>query len=112
MKLFRGKKGEDLALNYLKNKGYELIVRNFRSKFGEIDLIVKDGEVIVFVEVKYRLSDDYGSPKDAVTYDKIKKIIKTAEYFIVKNNLNSLYRFDVVSIFKNNIEHVKNAFTL
>ncbi|UOD34927.1 YraN family protein [Deferribacteraceae bacterium V6Fe1] len=112
MKLFKGKKGEELALNYLKNNGYELIEKNFKSKFGEIDLVMKDGEVVVFVEVKYRLSEDYGSPKDAVTYGKIKKIIKTAEYFIVKNNLNSLYRFDVVSIFKDNIEHIKNAFTL
>ncbi|MBZ4672205.1 YraN family protein [Deferribacterales bacterium Es71-Z0220] len=112
MKLFKGKKGEELALNFLENNGYKLIEKNFKSKFGEIDLIMKDGEVIVFVEVKYRLSEDYGSPKDAVTYEKMKKIIKTAEYFIVKNNLNSLYRFDVVSILKNNIEHVKNAFTL
>ncbi|MBC7196082.1 MAG: YraN family protein, partial [Deferribacterales bacterium] len=110
MKLFKGKKGEELALNFLENNGYKLIEKNFKSKFGEIDLIMKDGEVIVFVEVKYRLSEDYGSPKDAVTYEKMKKIIKTAEYFIVKNNLNSLYRFDVVSILKNNIEHVKNAF--
>jgi putative endonuclease len=112
VKLFKGKKGEELALNFLENNGYKLIEKNFKSKFGEIDLIMKDGEVIVFVEVKYRLSEDYGSPKDAVTYEKMKKIIKTAEYFIVKNNLNSLYRFDVVSILKNNIEHVKNAFTL
>jgi len=112
VKLFKGKKGEELALNFLENNGYKLIEKNFKSKFGEIDLIMKDGEVVVFVEVKYRLSEDYGSPKDAVTYEKMKKIIKTAEYFIVKNNLNSLYRFDVVSILKNNIEHVKNAFTL
>lgn len=112
MKLFLGKKGEELAFNYLKGIGYELIERNFRCKFGEIDLIVKDGQVIVFVEVKYRSSDDYGSPKEAITNDKIKKIIKAAEYFIVKNNVNSLYRFDVVSIFKNNIEHIKNAFML
>ncbi|MBZ4643608.1 MAG: putative endonuclease [Deferribacteres bacterium] len=112
MKLFKGRKGEDLALEYLEKNGFVIIEKNFRSRFGEIDLIVKDGQTIVFVEVKYRLSENYGSPKEAVTNEKIKKIIRTAQYFITKNNFNSLYRFDVVSIYKDKIEHIKNAFTL
>lgn len=112
MKLFKGRKGEDLALEYLEKNGFVIIEKNFRSRFGEIDLIVKDGQTIVFVEVKYRLSENYGSPKEAVTNEKIKKIIMTAQYFITKNNFNSLYRFDVVSIYKDKIEHIKNAFTL
>jgi len=112
VKFFKGRKGEDLALEYLEKNGFVLIEKNFRSRFGEIDLIVKDGQTIVFVEVKYRLSENYGSPKEAVTNEKIKKIIRTAQYFITKNNFNSLYRFDVVSIYKDKIEHIKNAFTL
>lgn len=112
MKFFKGRKGEDLALEYLEKNGFVIIEKNFRSRFGEIDLIVKDGQTIVFVEVKYRLSENYGSPKEAVTNEKIKKIIRTAQYFITKNNFNSLYRFDVVSIYKDKIEHIKNAFTL
>jgi putative endonuclease len=112
VKLFKGRKGEDLALEYLEKNGFVIIEKNFRSRFGEIDLIVKDGQTIVFVEVKYRLSENYGSPKEAVTNEKIKKIIRTAQYFITKNNFNSLYRFDVVSIYKDKIEHIKNAFTL
>jgi putative endonuclease len=112
VKFFKGRKGEDLALEYLEKNGFVIIEKNFRSRFGEIDLIVKDGQTIVFVEVKYRLSENYGSPKEAVTNEKIKKIIRTAQYFITKNNFNSLYRFDVVSIYKDKIEHIKNAFTL
>lgn len=112
MKLLKGKEGEDKALKYLISNGYKLIERNFRSHFGEIDLIVEKDGVVVFVEVKYRHSNSFGSPIEAITEDKIKKIIKTAQYFIVKNNLNALHRFDIVAVTDEKIEHIKNAFTL
>ena len=85
---------------------------NFRCKIGEIDIIGKDGDALVFYEVKYRSSDCMGSPKEAVNYTKIRKICKVSDYYrlINKLNENTKLRFDVISIKGENIEWVKNAF--
>ena len=111
-----GNLGENLALKYLKNKGWEFIERNFRSYFGEIDLILKDKETLVFVEVKTRFSKSYGYPEEAVTPRKIRSLIKTVQYFKLKHpNLPDSLRIDVIAIDLDpkeekllNLRHIKN----
>lgn len=94
-----GKLGEKLALKHLQNKGYRLIIQNFRCRLGEIDLIVQDKNQIVFVEVKTRFSKKYGLPEEAVTASKQKSIIKTADYFLLLHpKLAPSFRIDVVAI--------------
>lgn len=77
-----GKLGEDLAIKYLKEKGYEIIERNFRCKQGEIDIIAKTKEEYVFIEVKTRTNQMYGNPVDAVNNTKKKHIYSATEYYI------------------------------
>ncbi|WP_300410374.1 YraN family protein [Lagierella sp.] len=108
-----GNIGEDLAKNYLEDKGYILIERNYSWGLGEIDLIMLHDDIIVFVEVKLRKNDLYGRPRDFVTPNKQKKIMITAENYILKNGLENYQpRFDVVEILMDNkyIEHIENAF--
>ncbi|MDO5018527.1 MAG: YraN family protein [Lagierella massiliensis] len=108
-----GNFGEDIAKAYLEKKGYTLIDRNYSSSFGEIDLIMNKGEVLVFIEVKLRKNSDFGRPRDFVTSSKQKKILKTALTYMSKKQLQELQpRFDVVEILTDNnyIEHIENAF--
>lgn len=94
-----GKRGEDLALEHLKNKGFKFIDRNFSCRYGEIDLIMKHKNTLVFVEVKARLSTKYGTPEEAVTPWKVKSIIKTAQFFTLHNKkLPKRQRIDVVAV--------------
>ncbi|ODS33651.1 MAG: 50S ribosomal protein L19 [Candidatus Scalindua rubra] len=111
-------KGENLAKKFLKKKGYKILKRNYVCKSGEIDIIAYDKGVISFVEVKSRLSEDFGPPELAVTNEKRSKIIRTALNYLMANQIEDMdYRFDIVSIlFKENdnnpdIELLKNAFT-
>lgn len=110
-----GTNGEDAACDYLTRLGYKIYCRNFRSYFGEIDIIAIDGNEIVFVEVKTRTQKIFGRPAEAVDINKKHHIYKTAEYFVLLNELeNSFLRFDVIEIYinKNNdlkISHIKNA---
>ena len=97
-----GALGERLALKFLKNKGYRFIESNFRSTFGEIDLIFQDKKTLVLVEVKTRFSDFYGKPEEAITPRKINTIIKTGEYFSLINKFTGEMRVDVVAIMLNN----------
>lgn len=103
---------EELALEYLKKKGCQFIDRNFRTRSGEIDLIVKDGEYLVFVEVKYRKDSHMGMPFEAVDFRKQKQICKTSDFYRMKNQISEFdpMRFDVVSICGHEIEWIKNAF--
>jgi putative endonuclease len=95
----RGKIAEDFAANLLLSKGYKILERNFRSKFGEIDIIAKEGGSLVFVEVKARWSKNFGSPEDAVTPQKLYKIQKTAEYFsLLHKGLPVKERIEVVAL--------------
>lgn len=113
-----GKSGEDIATNYLIKQGYYIHDRNFRCKFGEIDIIAIDSidkNELVFVEVKTRTLLDYGKPSEAVDETKIKHLYKSAEYFLMINKLeHSFVRFDVIEVYEkpNNriqINHIKNA---
>ncbi len=111
-----GKRGEDLALKHLKNKGFKFIDRNYSCRFGEIDLIMKEKNTLVFVEVKTRFSRKYGRPEEAVTPYKLKSIITTAHHFLILNpKLPKSLRIDVVAVQvdshgeKLSINHIKNV---
>ena len=109
-----GKNGEDIAEEYLIDNGYEIIQRNFSCKQGEIDIIAKDKDEYVFVEVKTRTNRNYGNPAAAVTFYKRKHIIKSVEYYLFLRKLENEYvRIDVIEIFQEKeeyrINHIKNA---
>lgn len=94
-----GAQGELLARKYLEKQGYRFLDRNFRTPYGEIDLIFRDHKTLVFVEVKTRWSAKYGKPEEAVTPQKINSIIQTAKMFLVLNKkLPKQQRIDVVAI--------------
>ncbi|OGM12433.1 YraN family protein [Candidatus Woesebacteria bacterium RBG_16_34_12] len=98
-KISFGNLGENYAARILQENGYQIIDRNFRTKFGEIDIIAVDKDTLVFIEVKTRWGKKYGSPEEAVTPRKITKIKRVAEIFINKNkNLPKKLRIDVVAI--------------
>lgn len=109
-----GKLGEELAVNFLIGKGYEILERNWRNIHKEIDIIAKDGKDLVIVEVKTRQSDEYGDPDVAVTKKKQRMLIVAANAYITQNNLDKEIRFDIISIvFKGDepvIEHIEDAF--
>lgn len=108
-----GKEKEDIAVEYLKNKGYQIIARNFKSRFGEIDIIAKDKNTIVIVEVRSKSYDSFGYPQETITKSKIEKIIKTTYQFLSKNDIYfEELRFDVIAILKDNILHIENAFEI
>jgi len=77
-----GNKAEDLTAKYLQNKGLKIIAKQYRSRFGEIDLIALDGSEVVFVEVKARKTSDFGFPEESVTASKIEKIIAVGDKFL------------------------------
>ncbi|KAA0258666.1 YraN family protein [Deferribacter autotrophicus] len=107
-----GKAGEKKAAKYLISKGYSIIDKNYRCKFGEIDIIAKKDDVIVFVEVKTRKNRNFGYGFEAVDRKKIDKIIKVAERFLMSRNIENPCRFDVISIDGDDITHIENAFTV
>ncbi len=103
---------ETLAVEYLEQKKYQILERNFHSRFGEIDIIARDGEYLVFVEVKYRKNTGCGSPLEAVDAKKQRRICRTAFYYLHKEGYGEdmACRFDVVAIEGEEIMHVENAF--
>ncbi len=115
-----GNIGEEAAVKALKKQKYKIVERNYRTKMGEIDIIAKDGEYTVFVEVRLRKTNDFGTPADTIDARKQQKIIKTAQYYAVKNGIyDTPMRFDAVLInakvkddklVDENIEIIKNAF--
>ena len=109
-----GKLGEELAVNYLIGKGYEILERNWRNIHKEIDIIAKDGKDLVIVEVKTRQTDEYGNPDVAVTKQKQWRLISAANAYVFQNRLDINTRFDIISIiFKDGepaIEHIEDAF--
>ena len=96
--------GEALAEKILIDKGYTIVDKNFRSKFGEIDIVAKSGDELVFVEVKTRRSKRYGKPEEAVTAGKLNKIKRTIDYYLLINKVRTKYRIEVVAIQINNNE--------
>lgn len=109
-----GQSGEIIASNYLKKKNYKILELNYKNKIGEIDLIAKDGEYIVFVEVKTRMSGAFGHALEAVDEKKQRKIRAVASlYLMKKKQMDKPSRFDVVAIMGDqdaDIEHIIDAF--
>ncbi|MDO4512859.1 MAG: YraN family protein [Lachnospiraceae bacterium] len=103
---------EQIAGGYLESKGARIIERNYRCRHGEIDLILLDGEILVFVEVKYRKNLAAGNPAEAVDYRKQKRICEIAEYYLYthRSATNRCIRYDVVAICGDKIEWYQNAF--
>lgn len=111
-----GTKGERQAVEYLISNKYEIIRTNFHSPYGEIDIIVEDNGILVFIEVKTR-STDLDSALNSISISKRKKISKTASYFLSKNHFyeDMFTRFDVIVILRSktctSLKHIKEAFT-
>jgi putative endonuclease len=103
---------EKEALLYIKKLKYKILTTNFTTKFGEIDIVAKDKDTLVFIEVKYRKSLYAGTPQEAVTFAKQQKIIKSAIVYVKKNNIKSDIRFDIIAIYNNKIELIQSAFSL
>lgn len=94
-----GSKGEDLACGYLRKQGYKILERNYRIRGGEIDIVARDGETLVFVEVKTRYSYEYGPPSESMTPWKIRYLLKTARFYVQKINWGDKeYRLDFVGV--------------
>lgn len=94
-----GQCGEDAAAQLLKKKGIKVIERNYKNKIGEIDIIARDKENLVFVEVKTRSSEKFGTPAEAVTYYKKQKIVNTARVYLMKNPTDLNIRFDIIEVY-------------
>jgi putative endonuclease len=110
-----GKEGEAAAARFLVKRGYKILEQNYRSSLGEIDIIARDRQTIVFVEVKTRGSLEYGSPKLAITPGKRRKITMAALLYLKKNSqMRASARFDVVTVRSDSgdIHLIKNAFEL
>lgn len=108
-------RGEDLAAKFLKEKGYKIIDRNFRKGYGEIDIIAVKDKILVFVEVKTRTGNLYGSPFEQISYFKLKSLIKTAQFYkLINPKLPESLRIDAISVLLDysnnpvNIEHIEN----
>lgn len=110
-----GQYGEELAVDHLRSKGYEIIERNFRFKKLEVDIIAKKEDKLIVCEVKTRTTAIIGEPYLAVTRSKQKQIIKATNYFIRLKDLFIDVQFDVISIVHNSmrtkLEHIPNAFS-
>lgn len=108
-----GKKGEDLAAKHLEKKGYVILARNWRCQSGELDLVAKDGDTLVFIEVKTRRTVVCGFPAEAVNVKKQEKVRLVARHFLYENRIGaSAYRFDVVAVndVAKTITVIKDAF--
>ncbi len=114
-KISTGKEGEDLAVRYLEAQGYRIIQRNYRLRIGEIDIIAGADDCLVFIEVKTRRNNRYGSPFEAVTLRKQRQISRVAQAYMGRYNSGEVpVRFDVVAVFLDQsptrVELIKNAF--
>jgi len=109
-----GKKGEEIAADYLSGIGYKILDRNWRHQNDEIDIIAMDGEFVVIVEVKTRSTAFFGQPSEAVDYKKEKFLIRASEAYLIKKDLYNEIRFDIVSVIvkgnEQRVRHIKEAF--
>jgi putative endonuclease len=109
--LDKGKHGENIAVEYFLNSGYKLESRNYRYRRGEIDLILKKENLLLFVEVKFRKSDKFGFPEEFVTENQKQSIIRTADHYIHQHCWGGNIRFDIIAINdRNRIDHFEDAF--
>jgi len=103
-----------LVTKYLEEQGYQVMARNFFTRYGELDIVARHEGYLVFIEVKYRSGTAFGAPEEAVTYYKQKHLISAAKYYLLKNGLSfeQPIRFDVVAMLGEEIRIVENAFQL
>lgn len=108
-----GREGEALAANFLQQKGYEIVDRNWRYGPKEIDIVARDGDTMVFVEVKTRSTLAFELPQEAVTKKKMKNLVEAADAYLIQNNIDLEGRFDIVAVLNGNppkvIEHLEGA---
>lgn len=109
-----GKKGEQLAVDYLINKGYTIVQRNYRFQKAEVDIIAKIKDTLAIVEVKTRSTADFGNPQDFVKPKQIQRLVKAVDEYVIVNKLDIEVRFDIIAIVRQGkaftIEHIENAF--
>jgi putative endonuclease len=109
-----GKKGEQLAVDFLEKHQYNILERNYYYEKAEVDIIVQKGSTLVAVEVKTRSSADFGNPQDFIKPKQIQNLVKAVNAYIVANDLDVEVRFDVIAIIKKgntyHIEHLEDAF--
>lgn len=107
-----GVKGEEIAKEFLQAKGYAIVAQNiFYPNIGEIDIIAKDGNILVFVEVRTRTDNFFGNPLETITKAKIKKIVNTSRKYLSEHKISCQgYRYDVIGILYDKITHIENAF--
>lgn len=109
-----GKKGEQIAVDYLLQHGYAIVTRNYRFDKAEVDIIAKKDNTLAVIEVKTRSTDDFGNPQDFVKPKQIQRLVKAVDEYVTINDLDVEVRFDIVAIVKEgngfNIEHLENAF--
>lgn len=109
-----GKKGEQLAVDFLLKNGYDIIERNYRFDKAEVDIIAQIKDTLAIVEVKTRSTTDFGNPQDFVKPKQIQRLVKAVDEYVRESNLDVEVRFDIIAIVKAgktfNIEHLENAF--
>lgn len=109
----RGVTGEDIAVKYLETHGYRVLDRNYTTDIGEVDIFVTDEKTLIAVEVKSRLSLEYGTPAEAVGYQKVKKISQVTSQYVKRFRLYGVpIRYDIVEVYlkDNTVNHIENAF--
>tara|TARA_R110002049_G_scaffold285400_1_gene466287 strand:- start:35028 stop:35387 length:360 start_codon:yes stop_codon:yes gene_type:complete len=109
-----GKKGEQLAVDFLLKNGYDIMERNYRFQKAEVDIIAKKKDILAVVEVKTRSTIDFGNPQDFVKPKQIQRLVKAVDEYVNVNVLDVEVRFDIIAIVKEGkgfkIEHLENAF--
>lgn len=103
--------GEGRAVRYLKKNGYKIVARNYRTPFGEVDIVASKGDCLAFVEVKARSGDLFGRPNEAVRRDRQRRYIDSARYFFTGREVDCVVRFDIIEVMGKKINHIENAFT-
>jgi len=109
-----GKKGEQLAVDFLVENGYDIVERNYRFNKAEVDIIAQKKDILAIIEVKTRSTADFGNPQDFVKPKQIKNLVKAVDEYVTVNSLDVEVRFDIIAIVKEKkefkIEHLEDAF--
>jgi putative endonuclease len=109
-----GKKGEQLAVDFLLKNGYDIVARNYRFEKAEVDIMAQQKGILAIIEVKTRSTADFGNPQDFVKPKQIQRLVKAVDEYVTVNELDVEVRFDIIAIVKEGkgfkIEHLENAF--
>jgi len=109
-----GQLGERIAKKYLQDKGYRIMDENYKNKYAEVDLIADNKDILVFVEVRTRITEQFGTPEDSINRNKMKKLIRNAEAYVARRRYSKKHRIDAVCIVLNKerelsrIDHYEN----